>query len=391
MLNKGLKAIAHRGDIGNAPENTKSAFESAVLNGAAGVEIDIRMSRDKQIVVFHDETFSRLTHGKCIKKISEMDWADIQSISLPYAGNLLLRFPVDGYEKEKEYYYPWQADTEQIVKDKMSKICEQSDDEEQIIAITNKIFANEFCKMEQNDNRTEKVMSLDEFCTWLKKQPQDFFAEIEYKQSGMMNQLIDCMSKHDVLQKCIVFSGVTELNDEIQSWIKINGKPNKLRLGANIRYINEQTMKYLNSYDLYEIGLNAAAFSYEDVKLCDDKGILIFSNLGDYPNWWEMMENLKIAKENGFYIILNYIGVESPEIAKKRVKIRVSRGGYGIPEQDIEKRYYESLNNLNKVINLCDEINIYDNSYMLKDIIYYKNGNLIWKANVIPNWANFLL
>ena len=104
-----------------------------------------------------------------------------------------------------------------------------------------------------------------------------------------------------------------------------------------------------------------------------------------------IINNIKIAKENGFYIILNYIGVESPEIAKKRVKIRVSRGGHGIPEQDIEKRYYESLNNLNKVINLCDEINIYDNSYMLKDIIYYKNGNLIWKANVIPNWANFLL
>ena len=103
-----------------------------------------------------------------------------------------------------------------------------------------------------------------------------------------------------------------------------------------------------------------------------------------------IIKNIKTAKEKGFYIVLNYIGVENPEIAKERVKIRVSKGGHGIPEQDIEKRYYESLQNLNKVITLCDEVNIYDNSYMFKDIIYYRNGDLIWKDNAIPSWAKFL-
>ena len=103
-----------------------------------------------------------------------------------------------------------------------------------------------------------------------------------------------------------------------------------------------------------------------------------------------IIKNIKTAKEKGFYIVLNYIGVESPEIAKERVKIRVSKGGHGIPEQDIEKRYYESLQNLNKVITLCDEVNIYDNSYMFKDIVYYRNGDLIWKDNAIPSWAKFL-
>ena len=103
-----------------------------------------------------------------------------------------------------------------------------------------------------------------------------------------------------------------------------------------------------------------------------------------------IIKNIKTAKEKGFYIVLNYIGVENPEIAKERVKIRVSKGGHGIPEQDIEKRYYESLQNLNKVITLCDEVNIYDNSYMFKDIVYYRNGDLIWKDNAIPSWAKFL-
>lgn len=104
-----------------------------------------------------------------------------------------------------------------------------------------------------------------------------------------------------------------------------------------------------------------------------------------------IIKNIKTAKEKGFYIVVNYIGVESPNIAKERVKIRVSKGGHGIPEQDIEKRYYESLQNLNKIITLCDKLNIYDNTHILKEIIYYKNGDLIWKDNAIPNWAKFLL
>ena len=65
-----------------------------------------------------------------------------------------------------------------------------------------------------------------------------------------------------------------------------------------------------------------------------------------------IIKNIKTAKEKGFYIVVNYIGVGSPEIAKERVKIRVSKGGHGIPEQDIEKRYYESLQNLNKIITI---------------------------------------
>lgn len=36
---------------------------------------------------------------------------------------------------------------------------------------------------------------------------------------------------------------------------------------------------------------------------------------------------------------MNYIGLQNPEIAKARVKFRVSKGGHGIPDDVIEKRY----------------------------------------------------
>ncbi len=53
-------AIAHRGDPISAPENTVAAFTSAVRKGADMVEIDLRQTRDGEIVVLHDATLARL-------------------------------------------------------------------------------------------------------------------------------------------------------------------------------------------------------------------------------------------------------------------------------------------------------------------------------------------
>ena len=104
-----------------------------------------------------------------------------------------------------------------------------------------------------------------------------------------------------------------------------------------------------------------------------------------------IIRNIKLAKERGFYIVMNYIGVETPEIAKVRVKIRVEKGGHGIPDDTIERRYYDSLKNLNEVIKICDEINIYDNTEMFREIMDFKNGDLIWKDKNIPTWANNII
>lgn len=104
-----------------------------------------------------------------------------------------------------------------------------------------------------------------------------------------------------------------------------------------------------------------------------------------------IIKNIKLAKENGFYIVMNYIGVDNPEIAKERVKIRVINGGHGIPDKDIERRYYDSLHNLQEVINICDEINVYDNTKRFREIAYVNNGILIWRENNIPDWLDNIL
>ena len=55
--------------------------------------------------------------------------------------------------------------------------------------------------------------------------------------------------------------------------------------------------------------------------------------------------------------------VNTDEIAKERVAHRVSVGGHGIPEKDIERRYIETFENLNKIVSECDRILFYDNTH----------------------------
>jgi glycerophosphoryl diester phosphodiesterase len=52
--------FAHRGCSFRAPENTMPAFRLAEKNGIAGIELDIQLSGDGEIMVFHDESLERI-------------------------------------------------------------------------------------------------------------------------------------------------------------------------------------------------------------------------------------------------------------------------------------------------------------------------------------------
>jgi glycerophosphoryl diester phosphodiesterase len=55
---------AHRGASETHPENTLSAFKEAVRLGAHMIEFDVRMTKDKKLIIMHDRTVDRTTNGK---------------------------------------------------------------------------------------------------------------------------------------------------------------------------------------------------------------------------------------------------------------------------------------------------------------------------------------
>ena len=55
--------FAHRGGRAIAPENTLVAFDAGIAAGADGLEFDVHLSRDRQVVIIHDGTLERTTDG----------------------------------------------------------------------------------------------------------------------------------------------------------------------------------------------------------------------------------------------------------------------------------------------------------------------------------------
>lgn len=80
MQNKKVTVFAHRGDFGgDIPENSIAAFRSAIEKNI-GIELDVRLTRDKIPVVFHDKTLKRMCGDR--RKISKLTLAELEKLRL---------------------------------------------------------------------------------------------------------------------------------------------------------------------------------------------------------------------------------------------------------------------------------------------------------------------
>jgi len=83
MINQ-TNIIAHRGASFDAPENTLEAVQLAWQQNADAVEIDVMLSKDGQIVVFHDEDTSRMTGESGLAK--DKTWLELQRLEINSKG-----------------------------------------------------------------------------------------------------------------------------------------------------------------------------------------------------------------------------------------------------------------------------------------------------------------
>lgn len=82
---------------------------------------------------------------------------------------------------------------------------------------------------------------------------------------------------------------------------------------------------------------------------------------------------VKKAQNQGYFVTLIFFWLNSVELAKQRVKIRVSEGGHNIPEDIIERRYARGIKNFFEIyLNNCDNVMLFDNSNKLPVLIAEK-------------------
>ena len=75
---------AHRGASGYCPENTIEAFKKAIEMNSDGIELDVQLTKDGQIVVCHDELIDRVSNHKGFLKDFTKPLAKIIQIPLDF-------------------------------------------------------------------------------------------------------------------------------------------------------------------------------------------------------------------------------------------------------------------------------------------------------------------
>jgi glycerophosphoryl diester phosphodiesterase len=100
---KGPWIVAHRGAMDEAPENTRSAFDRALAHPIDGIELDVQMTKDGELVLYHDENLARMKRANRRiadldhEELRRLDWGgwfsnDFQGESLPTLTDTLDRF-----------------------------------------------------------------------------------------------------------------------------------------------------------------------------------------------------------------------------------------------------------------------------------------------------------
>lgn len=87
--------IAHRGASAVAPENTFAAFQSAIEEGADGLEFDVRLTKDGVPIVFHDATLRRIAN----KNIRIINFTANELQNLDVGSWFNLKYPKKAFEK----------------------------------------------------------------------------------------------------------------------------------------------------------------------------------------------------------------------------------------------------------------------------------------------------
>ena len=82
------------------------------------------------------------------------------------------------------------------------------------------------------------------------------------------------------------------------------------------------------------------------------------------------------AKEQGFTVNVNFIGVHDVKTSLKRIDKRIKKGGHGVPENIVKSRHRAQFDNIAEILELVDNAVFYDNSVVMQVVGTYHKGKL---------------
>ncbi len=100
-----------------------------------------------------------------------------------------------------------------------------------------------------------------------------------------------------------------------------------------------------------------------------------------------ILKQMTQAKNTGYQVRLIFMALPTPEDHIQRIAQRVARGGHGIPDEDVMRRYTRALNHLPKAVHFADHVNIYTNRQGCELVLRLEHGKVIVRHQDCPPWA----
>lgn len=103
---------------------------------------------------------------------------------------------------------------------------------------------------------------------------------------------------------------------------------------------------------------------------------------------------LKQAEQDGYTVVLFFIGIDSSETSDDRVALRVTQGGHDVPRDKIENRYRRVMENLRRAMTELTNVRVYDNSDLedpYRLVAIREDGHALQLSKPIPAWLKPLL
>lgn len=270
----GPARIAHRGNVKRAPENTMEAIRAAHQRGFEGAEIDVRLTKDGKVVLSHDADLMRATSGGPDEgldwKFRDRTWAEVEQAAFPYANHLMIEFPAEGISERQL--------NEDLVMRQLGRDPHHPHSEERLL-----------------DDRIAHPVLFEEVLGWIVAKDAPFLLEVECKEDGLPEALLEVFHRVGGADRCILFSGeeptIGELVERLPPPARIGG----LRIGANIRRLTPGWRRLLPDMRLDVVDVNAFEVDRSEVQWLLESGLQVLSNLGDLPAWWDTLEEWGFA------------------------------------------------------------------------------------------------